>query len=238
MAQPEDEPHDPGEEPLVDEPVSEIVERVGRDSGTLVFRELQLRGARHLPELRRAGRDVVAATVAVVALVTAFALANWAAVAALSNILASWLAPLVLAAGWALIGILLVLSLRHRVRGLGPWTGKQTDLVGERERAREEAEVELRATLDVLAGAIAAEAGGLVRDVVGSAAEGAVDASEDILDAADDFTDEIAETVPGGSLVNGVLDLALLPGRTFVRVAKVTIRRDIEDEGPKGPDTT
>ena len=58
----------------------ELVERFGGDVSALALREGELTAARHETEVRLAGRDVAATSLAAVALGTAFLLANWAAV--------------------------------------------------------------------------------------------------------------------------------------------------------------
>jgi hypothetical protein len=222
-----------------EESVSALAEQVGRHAGTLVLRELQLTGSRHLPAIRRAGRDVAAAGLGMAALITAFVLANWGAVVALSNVVPSWLAPLLLAAAWAVVGVLLLVSVRHRLSGLGLWwRGEPEEVVRDCERTREEAEAELRATLERFAGAVAAAAEERIRDAVMLGADGIVDAGEDILETADDLTDAIEEALPGGGVVNGVLDLVLLPGRAVIKVARVTIARPPGEIGPAEPDAT
>jgi hypothetical protein len=50
-------------------------------------------------------------------------------------------------------------------------------------------------------------------------AGGAVDAGEKLLDSADEITDRIEDSgVPGGRVANQVFDVALIPGRLFIRV--------------------
>lgn len=220
------------EEDSAEESVSELVEQVGRDAGTLVLRELELAGSRHMPALRRTGRDLALAAAAAAAFLTAFALANWAAVLALSSVLPDWLAPLVLAAAWAALGALLLFKVRSHtgdVLGTG-WRravwGDPVEVIKEREQAREEAEAALRDRLDLLAEAIAVDAEERIRDAVVPVADGVIDAGEDLLEVADDLTDAIEDTVPGGGLLNRVLDLALLPGRVCVKVARTALARD------------
>jgi Putative Actinobacterial Holin-X, holin superfamily III len=222
------------EEPAYDEdgivePISDLVDHVGRKTGTLVVREVELAAARRTPAIRRAGRDVAIAAFATTSLVAAFALANWAAVVALADVLANWLAPLLLAAAWLALGVALVVALRHRYRGIASWTADHAELVRQRDRARDEAEAELRDAIEILAETVAASAEARIRDAVVPTADGVVDAGEDILDVADDLTDAIEEAVPGGGLVNGALDLALLPGRFGVRVARAVLVRDVDD---------
>jgi hypothetical protein len=50
-------------------------------------------------------------------------------------------------------------------------------------------------------------------------AGGAMDAGEKLLDSADEITDRIEDSgVPGGRVANQVFDVALIPGRLFIRV--------------------
>jgi hypothetical protein len=209
-----------------EEPVSELVEQVGRDAGTLAVCELELRAARNMPAVRRWGRDLLLAVVAAVALLTAFALVNWAAVVALSKVASDWLAPLVLAAVWLALAAALLLALRQRVRGLAWTLDGAEEMVAGREHARDEAEAKLRDSIERLAEAIAAEAEVRVREAVVPAADGVVDMGEDLLNVTDELTDSIEEAVPGGGLVNGAFDIVLLPGRLGVRIARAVIGRD------------
>ena len=221
------ETHDPaGEEERTEEPISDLAEQVGRKASTLAVREVELAAAQRMPAIRRAGRDLAFAIVAAVAFAAAFALANWAAVVALANVLPDWLAPLLLAAAWLVLGGVLLVALRHRYRGITAWTGDHAELVRQRAQAREEAEVALRDSIARLGEAIAAEAEAQIRDALVPTADGVVDAGEDILDIADDLTDSIEDAVPGGGLINGVLDFALIPGRLTVKVARAALGQD------------
>ncbi len=102
------------------------------------MREAQLAATRHAPEVRRAILDVAVALGIVVAFITAFALANWAAVNALSGPLPSWAAPLVLAGAWILIGILLLVFVLNRGDRVFGW--RQLRMLG-----ADEAETDQRA---------------------------------------------------------------------------------------------
>ena len=224
---PEDANDDPEGAPL-----SDLAEEVGRATTILVRRELELVAARNAPAVGRAGRDVALAVGAGIAFAAAFALANWAAVVALSNALPNWLAPLVLAAAWCVLAATLLVTLRPRYRGLRPWIGDSRDLVSDREQARDEAAAGLREAVDVLAGAAADEALAQIRDAVVpatddifDAGEEVLDVGEDVLDAADELTDSLEDDVPAGSLVNGALDFALYPGRLSIRIARVALGR-------------
>src|SRR6476469_4182058 len=89
--------------------VAAALDEVGRDTRSLVRAEIVYAASEHAPELRRSVRDVGAALLVVVVGLTAFALANWAAVSALSQVASGWRAPLLLAAAWSIIGVALAL---------------------------------------------------------------------------------------------------------------------------------
>jgi hypothetical protein len=90
---------------VAEEPVSELIEQAGRAARLLALRQAQLAAVRHGPQVRRASLDVAVALGIALAFLTAFVLANWAAVSALSGPLPGWAAPLLLAAAWIVIGI-------------------------------------------------------------------------------------------------------------------------------------
>jgi hypothetical protein len=228
-----DEPE--GEETESEEPdgesVSELVEQAGRAASILAVREAQLVAARHGPQLRQMARDVLAAVGIGLAFLTAFALANWAAVNALSGPLPGWAAPLVLAGTWLVIGTLLLVFLlirADRVLGWKWWRifgGDGAEAVTAREAARDEAEQAMRESLERLAVGVGAQAGVLVAAAVVPVASGVVSAGEEIIDEIDEITDDIVEAVPGGGVVNWVADIALIPGRYGIRVARFALRR-------------
>jgi hypothetical protein len=216
---------------------SEVLEQVGRNASRLVLREVQLASSRHIPELRRTVRDLTGVVGVVIAFVTAFALANWAIVEALSPSLPGWRAPLVLTAIWLAVGgLLLALLLVRTGRMLGWrwWRSVAADpeeVVREREHARDEAEAAMRESLREFAEAVARDAGVLITAAVVPLAGGAAEAGEKAIDAVDEMTDAIEEKVPGGSMVNRVADLALKPGRFALGVVNKGLKRDDEDEG-------
>jgi hypothetical protein len=217
-----------------EDPVADLLEQAGRAAGVLAVREAQLVAARHTTELRRAAQDVAVALGIAITLLTAFALANWAAVHALSGPLPGWRAPLVLAAAWIVIGILLlvfVLNRGDRVFGWRQWRmlgADQEQKIRAREEAREEAEQGLRESLERLAGAVGSQAGVLVAAAVVPVADGVIDAGEGIIEEIDAITDNLEEAVPGGSVINWVADVALIPGRYCVRVARFALKRSPE----------
>ena len=203
--------------------IADLTEQVGRATAALVRRELEVIAARHAPALRTAGRDVVLAAIASVAFVTAFALANWAAVAALSNAVPDWLAPLVVSAAWAVVGVVIVVSLRNRYRPAQAWTRDPAALVKDREQARDDAGTDLRASLDDLANAVADEALARIHEALVPAADDVVELGEDVLEVAEEFSESLEGVVPGGGVVSGAIDLALLPGRLSIRVVRVVL---------------
>jgi len=222
----------PEEVDEVEAQASELLEQVGRDASVLVLREVELTTSRHIPELRRAARDLSVTIGVGVAFATAFALGNWAIVNALSPSLPGWRAPLVLAAVWTVIGALLLgFVMRRTGRVLGVrWREMAVvdpeERMREREQARDEAQHTLRGSLQQFAGAVAREAGVLVAAAVVPIAGGAAEAGEKVLDAVDDVTDAIEEKLPGGTVINRVADLALKPGRYALGAVNKGLKRD------------
>ena len=217
---------------------SDLLEKVGRNASTLVLREVQLTTSRHIPELARAARDLTAVVAVVVAFATAFALANWAIVEALSPSLPGWRAPLVLMAIWVGVGVLLTVLLLARTGQLTGWqhwwrdfTSDPDEAVRGREEARDDAETALRESLKEFAAAVARDAGVLVTTAIVPLGENAVEAGEKVIDAVDDVTDTIEEKVPGGSVINKMATLALKPGR----YALGALKRDDADSDDDEP---
>jgi Putative Actinobacterial Holin-X, holin superfamily III len=225
------------------QPVSELAEEVSRDLATLAVRRAQLALSEQAPEVQRAVRASALAGIGVVALLTAFVFGNWAAASALSSPLPGWRAPLVLAAAWLAVGLLVTALFLRSERPARSWLqGLRADpaaTMRRREQSLEEAEQALRQTLDRLSDAIALAAeeriaaailptGGMV-EVGGDM----VEATDEVIEAADEITDALEEAVPGGVVVNRAVDLALAPGRLGVRVARtvLTLGRNETEEG-------
>jgi hypothetical protein len=219
----------PGES-VEGESVSELAEEVGRDAAALAFRRAQLELSDQAPELRRTARALVVAGACLLAVLTAFVFANWAAASALSSPLPGWRAPLVLAAAWLGIGVVVsALWLRSERVPLRGWlrAAGTGETAARRRQAVEEAEQTLRQTLERLSDAIAEAAQERIAAAILPVAGGMVDVGEDmveatdeVLEAADEITDAIEEEVPGGVVVNRAVDFALAPGRFGVRVAR------------------
>ena len=197
--------------------VAHCAARATRARGrALVLYETRLAAARHRPELRQAGLGAAAAAAVAVAFVTAFALANVAAVRALSESLTGWVAALVLAAGWALVGGVLALVLLARARRVRGWDVADAEAGAGRGRAgrARHARTALARGHTRDRARCRPERGGRRRR-----------ASGDIIEGADEIVEALTEGVPGGSVVNQMWDVVLMPGRLGVRVATTVLRR-------------
>jgi hypothetical protein len=218
-----DEPSEPEvESPPEDETeesLTELVERLVRESSALALYEARLQASRHKPALTQTAQGVAAVVAVALVLLTAFALANAAAVLLLSPSIPDWLAALVLAAGWTLVGAVLALVLWRRARRMTVWN------LEDAEQARAEAERAVRATLERLAPAISKEIALAAVPVAGDMAGGLVDVGGDMLEGADDLVEALTEDVPGGGVVNQIWDVVLMPGRFGIRVATTVLKR-------------
>ena len=216
-----------------DRGLTEVVEQLGRDVSAPLLREAELTAVRNRPAVRRGARDAMAVGVAAVAFGTAFLLSNWAAVRALSG-LPDWLAPLVFAVAWAIVGGVLMLALLLRSRESTWWSwwhafarGDDVEIVEDRERARDDALQHVRERLEELAGVAAQNAEAMVAAAVVPMAEGVV-VDEDILDATEEAFEDAVEEIPGGGLVAEVIDFVLIPGRLGIRIMTTVMK------GPTG----
>ena len=211
------------------ETVSELIEQAWRAAGHLALRETQLAVVSHEPQLRRAASDLAIALSIVMAFLTAFALANWAAASALSRPLPGWAAALVLATTWIVIGILLLVLVLNRGDRVFDWRhirrlGTDTEQsIKAREQARDEAEYRMRESLDRLAEGFGEQAGVLVSSALVRTAGDVISASADIIEGIDEITHDIGKAVPGGGVINRAADMALLPGRYLVSVARTSL---------------
>jgi hypothetical protein len=219
------------EEATASVPVSERAEQVARAAATLSLRGAELAAARRVPELRPVARDAAGLAVLALAMITAFAFGNWAAASALSTTMTEWAAALVLAAAWITIGVVAAAVLlrggplsRNWRRVVAP---ASVDNLQERQEAVEQAGLELREAIDQfgeavaqaaeqkIAAAILPLAGGMVE--VG---EEMVEATDEVIEKVDEITDAIEENIPGGIVVNRVVDFVLVPGRFGIRIAR------------------
>jgi hypothetical protein len=203
------------EEDEAEESISELLERLGRDLAALVFYEGRLVASRNKRQLQQAGLGAVAVLAAAAALLTAFVLANTAALLGLAAVMEDWLAALVLAAAWTAVAGLLALALWLRAKGAVREEGETV------EEARERAEQAVRATLERLAPTITKE----IALAAVPTADGVVDFGEDLIEDAEELVEDIVEELPGGGVVNQVWDVVLAPGRFGIRVATTVLRR-------------
>jgi hypothetical protein len=203
--------------------VAAALDELGRDTRALVRAELVYTASEHAPELRRSVRDVGAALLVVLVGLTTFALANWAAVLALSQVASGWRAPLLLAAGWAVVGVALALALGVRLSHL---LGLQwsPDAPSERE-ARDAAQARVRESIERLGGALALEAEHRIAEAVVPAAGDIMEVGEDVLEATEEAVEDLVEQLPEGGVAGQVIDLVLLPGRLGVRVVTTALKR-------------
>ena len=203
------------EEDEHDKSLTDLLGQLGREIATLVYYESRLAASRNAPELKRAARDVIAAMALVAALLTAFVLANASAVLALSTVMDGWLAALILALAWSVVGGLLALALWARAKQL---RGREPGTI---EEARDRAEQAVRDTLEQLAPTITKE----IALAAVPTAEGLADMGEELIEGADEIVDAITEELPGGSVINQVWDIVLAPGRFGIRVATTVLKR-------------
>jgi hypothetical protein len=213
------EPADaPAAEDDTEQSLTELLEQLGRELSVLLYYESRLAALQHRPEIRRASRGLVGVGLVVLALLTAFALANVAAVRALSGPLPDWLAPLLLAAGWVVVAALVALLLRARL-------ARHALDAQEAEAARAEAGQAVRATLEQIAPVLSKEVALAAVPMAGDMADGAVEVAAELIESADDVVDAITNDVPGGGVVNQMWDVVLMPGRLGIRVATTVLRR-------------
>jgi hypothetical protein len=182
-----------------------------------------------MPEVRRVARDVVGTVVVLIAFLSAFVFVNVAAMDGLSRALPTWAAALVLAGAWIGVaaGLLLVGPMRSARRWLA-WVlfkAPPSGAVEELEQARNEAAAEVRTTLERVGPAVAVEIATAAIPSTGDIAGGVVEAAGDtLLDTSEEIVEAIAGEIPGGSVVNQIWDVALVPGRFGVRVATTVLR--------------
>jgi hypothetical protein len=211
--------------------LTELLAELGRDVSVLVLCEVQLAISRHLPEVRRAARDVAAAVFVAIAFATAFVFLNVAALYGLSRAMSWWLASLVLAVIWIGVGTALLVAVMVRAGEVTGWKWWSVFTPGpeergeDLERARAAAEQTVYDTLGRLTPVVTVEIASAALPLAGGMASGVVDAGDDLLDASDDIVESIAEDLPGGSIVNQVWDVVLMPGRFGIKIATTVLKR-------------
>ncbi|HEY7605115.1 MAG TPA: phage holin family protein [Gaiellaceae bacterium] len=198
--------------------LTELLEQLGRRLSALLYYESRLAALQHRPQIRREARNLGALGFVVLAFLTAFTLANVAAVRALSGPLPDWLAPLLLAVPWVVVAGLVARSLRARL-------ARHALDAQDAEAARAEARDAVRATLEQIAPVLSREIALSAVPIAGDMADGAVEVAAELIESADDVVDAITDEVPGGSVVNQMWDVVLMPGRLGIRVATTVLGR-------------
>ena len=212
--------------------ITELLVELGHDVSVLVLCESQLAASRHMPEVRRAARDIVGALVAAIAFATAFGFANVAIFFGLSSVMPNWVAALILCAGWVILGGSLALALMVRAGNVTGWkwwrlfSASPEESRQDLEQARADAERGVRDTLARLAPAMTIEIASASVAVAGDVAGDVLDVGEDMLEASDDMVEAIADGLPGGSVVNQMWDVVLMPGRFGIKVATTVLKRN------------
>ena len=202
-----------------EESLTELVEQLVGETSALLLYEARLAASRHRSSILETAQGIAAAVAIAIVLLTAFALANAAVVLVLSPSIPDWLAALLLAVLWTVVGAVLALLLWRRARQLAVWN------LEDAEEARAEAEAAARQTLERLAPVVSKEIALAAVPVAGDMAGGLVDAGGDLIEGADDLVVSITEDVPGGGVVNQIWDVVLMPGRFGVRVATTVLKR-------------
>lgn len=216
-----------------DEPsLAELAERLARDSSRLVAHEVALSASQHVPQLRRVAVGAGTVVAIVLAFLTAFALTNWAAVDGLSAVMPTWLAALVVAAFWAIVGLVLAVILRARLRrgSAGVWIrvlgDDRDEAIAELQASRDVAESDARASLDRFGDAVAAASAAQLADAVVPFADSMGD---ELLEEAGEMLDAVTDGVPGARAIGQVVDIVLYPGRLGLRIATTVLRGGSDD---------
>jgi hypothetical protein len=140
--------------------------------------------------------------------------------------MSDWAAPLVLAAGWVAVGVVLALVVHAHVKEIRAGAGTSA------QDARDEAERAVRETLGRLVPAVSREIALAAVPIAGGIAEGVVEAGEEIVEDIDNVVEDIVDDVPGGGVVSQMWDVALIPGRLGVRVVTAFFKVGDSDEQP------
>ncbi len=206
--------------------VTELLVELGHDMSALALCQAELTASQNMPEARRAARGIVAACLAAVAFLSAFVLANVAAVYGLSAVMSPWLAALVLGAAWLVVGTVLAVALsRSRIRTWWRLATRPEQSTEELGQARDKAAQEVRDTVEELGLAISSAIAMAAVANAGEMASGALDVGGEVLDATDEIVESIAEELPGGGMVKQMWDVVLMPGRFGLRVVTTVVKR-------------
>ena len=228
-------------------PNREQLDKLRHDLAAFVRCEVQVVADARAPRLRRAGVDLLKGLVAAVALGTAVVLVNVAILLALALVLPAWAAALILAGVWLAVAA---------VTGAVVW-GRAAPVIAARRGDAGPSAQELRTARDAawravqedlallappvadrVAELVAPLAARVAMQMAADAAEGAVgevvDEAEsigrEVAHESEEIVEELADEVPGASVASTVWDLALLPGRTGVRMVTTVLKRPSSGE--------
>jgi len=135
----------------------ELLSRLVGELSHFVRCDVELTVVGRSPALRRGAVDASVVLVAAATLALALAAFSWAAILALDNVVASWLAPLLVGAGWVLVSVVVVRRAHPGglVRELR--AGRSELAVAAAHREREAAERAVRTTIAQLSATLARE---------------------------------------------------------------------------------
>jgi hypothetical protein len=151
----------------------------------------------------------------------------------LARIMATWLAALVLAGVWLVVGGLLFISFKRARRWL-LWIllkAPPAEAIEDLEQERDAAGKAARGTLERLGPALAIQIALAAVPKAGDVAGGALEVGDTVLEASDATVEALAEQIPGGGVANQVWDVALMPGRLGIRVPTTVLRRGSPADG-------
>jgi len=234
------EPASPQDEPKG--PTRDQLEEFRRDLAECVRLETQFAAASRGPQVRRAAGDALGVLAIALSILTALVLVNVAILLTLAIALPGWAAALILAAAWIVVALLtMAVVARHGapfgglIRRARP--GSADELRAARDQAWQTLQHDLERlapplterVIDVAAPIAARVATRMATDTAGDLVEDAVDEAEDVgrelVQESEEAVEKLAEEVPGASIANTVWDLALLPGRTGVRIVSTVLKR-------------
>ncbi len=227
---------DPAAPDATAEPNREQLSKLRFDLTEFVRCEVELAADARTPQLRRAGVDLLNGLVAGVALGAAVVLANVAMLLALALVLPAWAAALVLAGVWlAVAAVTGVVVWRRAGPAIAARRGRARPSPQELRLARDAAWHAVQEDLERLAPPIADRfAARVATHMAADAAEAVVgevvDEAESIGRESEEIVEELAEEVPGAGIASTVWDLALLPGRTGVRMVTTVLKRPSSDQ--------
>jgi len=236
------EPGDQGPEAESTGPQRAELEKFLRDLAEFVRVEVQVEAAARAPQLRRAGTAALGGLAGALALGAAFVFVNVALLLAIATVLPGWAAALILAGAWLVVAVIACAIAAARAapvlaRVRGDEAGSPERLQAARDRAWQDLQADIAALTPPLAerwvamvAPIAARvAARMAIEMASDLAENATDEVDNIghelVEESEEIVEELAEEVPGASIANTVWDLALLPGRTGVRMVTTVLKR-------------